>query len=90
MIWSKYCDVTIRKRAFAYFDNFQTLERIPTVSTQLRILSTVKAASLGDSTDLSKDDEDAAQQATELLVHNAQNLMMAVKDTVSYSSSISI
>jgi len=56
----------------------------------LRILSTVKAASLGDSTDLSKDDEDAAQQATELLVHNAQNLMMAVKDTVKYAEAASI
>jgi len=71
-------------------DMIKTLERIPTVSTQLRILSTVKAASLGDSTDLSKDDEDAAQQATELLVHNAQNLMMAVKDTVKYAEAASI
>ena len=61
----------------------QTLDRIPTISTQLRILSTVKAASLGDSTEMSKEEEQAAEQATEMLVHNAQNLMMSVKDTVS-------
>ena len=42
----------------------------------------MKAASLGDQTDMTKEEEDAAVQATELLVHNAQNLMMSVKDTV--------
>ena len=58
------------------------MDRIPTISTQLRILSTVKAASLGDSADMTKEEEEAAEQATEMLVHNAQNLMLSVKDTV--------
>merc|ERR1739838_389006 len=71
-------------------DMMKTLERIPTISTQLRILSTVKAASLGDQTDMTKEEEDAAVQATELLVHNAQNLMMSVKDTVKYAEAASI
>ena len=66
----------------------QTLDKIPTISTQLRILSTVKAASLGDSTEMTNQGEEDAEQATEMLVHNAQNLMMAVKDTVSCLSRI--
>lgn len=71
-------------------DMMKTLERIPTISTQLRILSTVKAASLGDNSGTTEQDEDAASQATELLVHNAQNLMMSVKDTVKYAEAASI
>jgi len=71
-------------------DMLKTLERIPTISTQLRILSTVKAASLGERAEMSKDDLDAAQQATDLLVHNAENLMMSVKDTVKYAEAASI
>jgi len=71
-------------------DMLKTLERIPTISTQLRILSTVKAASLGESASMTKDDLDAAQQATDLLVHNAENLMMSVKDTVKYAEAASI
>ncbi|XP_076808148.1 vinculin-like [Clavelina lepadiformis] len=71
-------------------DMKKTLDRIPTISTQLRILSTVKAASLGDSTDMTKEEEEAAEQATEMLVHNAQNLMMSVKDTVKYAEAASI
>lgn len=71
-------------------DMKKTLDRIPTISTQLRILSTVKAASLGDNAEMSKEDEEAAEQATEMLVHNAQNLMMSVKDTVRYAEAASI
>uniref|UniRef100_H2Z5U1 Vinculin n=1 Tax=Ciona savignyi TaxID=51511 RepID=H2Z5U1_CIOSA len=71
-------------------DMKKTLDRIPTISTQLRILSTVKAASLGDSTEMTKDEEEAAEQATEMLVHNAQNLMMSVKDTVRSAEAASI
>jgi len=68
----------------------KTLDRIPTISTQLRILSTVKAASLGDNTEMTKEEEEAAEQATEMLVHNAQNLMLSVKDTVKYAEAASI
>ena len=71
-------------------DMKRTLDRIPTISTQLRILSTVKAASLGDKEDMTKEEEEAAEQATEMLVHNAQNLMMSVKDTVRYAEAASI
>nr|XP_002123754.1 vinculin [Ciona intestinalis] len=71
-------------------DMKKTLDRIPTISTQLRILSTVKAASLGDNMDMTKEEEEAAEQATEMLVHNAQNLMMSVKDTVRSAEAASI
>ena len=71
-------------------DMKKTLDRIPTIGTQLRILSTVKAASLGDNTEMTKEEEEAAEQATEMLVHNAQNLMMSVKDTVRYAEAASI
>ena len=71
-------------------DMRRTLDKIPTISTQLRILSTVKAASLGDRSDMSKEEEDAAEQATEMLVLNAQNLMMSVKEAVRYAEAASI
>ena len=71
-------------------DMKRTLDKIPTISTQLRILSTVKAASLGDKDFLSKEEEEEADQATEMLVLNAQNLMMSVKDTVRYAEAASI
>ena len=71
-------------------DMKKTLDRIPTIGTQLRILSTVKAASLGDNAEMTKEEEEAAEQATEMLVHNAQNLMMSVKDTVKYAEAASI
>lgn len=61
----------------------KTLDKIPTISTQLRILSTVKATTLGDP---SQEREEEAEQATEMLVHNAQNLMQSVKETVSLIS----
>ncbi|UJR37879.1 hypothetical protein I4U23_030569 [Adineta vaga] len=54
----------------------QVSERIPTIGTQLKILSTVKAAMFGTS----GTDEDA--EATEMLISNAQNLMQSVKETI--------
>lgn len=50
----------------------QVCERIPTIGTQLKILSTVKATMLG----AQGSDED--HEATEMLVGNAQNLMQSV------------
>lgn len=62
----------------------QVCERIPTIGTQLRILSTVKATMLaGQGTD-----EDL--EATEMLVGNAQNLMQSVKETVRACEAASI
>ncbi|XP_007424957.1 vinculin isoform X2 [Python bivittatus] len=64
----------------------QVCERIPTISTQLKILSTVKATMLGRT---SISDEES-EQATEMLVHNAQNLMQSVKETVREAEAASI
>uniref|UniRef100_A0A673AM91 Vinculin n=1 Tax=Sphaeramia orbicularis TaxID=375764 RepID=A0A673AM91_9TELE len=64
----------------------QVCERIPTISTQLKILSTVKATMLGR-TNIS---EEESEQATEMLVHNAQNLMQSVKETVREGEAASI
>ncbi|XP_029305540.1 vinculin-like isoform X10 [Cottoperca gobio] len=64
----------------------QVCERIPTISTQLKILSTVKATMLGR-TNIS---EDESEQATDMLVHNAQNLMQSVKETVREAEAASI
>ncbi|CAB3406934.1 unnamed protein product [Caenorhabditis bovis] len=62
----------------------QICERIPTIATQLKILSTVKATMLGSAS--SEEDEEAMQQ----LVLNAQNLMQSVKDTVRAAEAASI
>nr|XP_006817880.1 PREDICTED: vinculin-like [Saccoglossus kowalevskii] len=62
----------------------QVCERIPTISTQLKILSTVKATMLG----AQGSEED--QEATEMLVGNAQNLMQSVKETVRAAEAASI
>ncbi|KAK2098440.1 hypothetical protein P7K49_023891 [Saguinus oedipus] len=95
----------------------QVCERIPTISTQLKILSTVKATMLGR-TNISDEEseQDAGKvllstafcihlgnhllkfvllpgivaQATEMLVHNAQNLMQSVKETVREAEAASI
>lgn len=73
----------------------QVCERIPTIATQLKILSTVKATMLGSQVtvgpygqpiDGSEEDEEAMQQ----LVLNAQNLMQSVKDTVRAAEAASI
>jgi vinculin len=53
----------------------QRIDKIPTISTQLKILANVKATTMGG-------DEKADQDATEMLVGNAQNLMGTVKDVI--------
>ncbi|XP_033120044.1 vinculin-like isoform X1 [Anneissia japonica] len=63
---------------------FQVCERIPTMATQLKILSTVKATMLGSQ------DTEEDQEATEMLVGNAQNLMQSVKETVRAAEAASI
>jgi len=62
----------------------QVCERIPTIGTQLKILSTVKATMLG----AQGTEEDI--EATEMLVGNAQNLMLSVKQTVTAAEAASI
>ncbi|XP_043197317.1 vinculin-like isoform X4 [Amphibalanus amphitrite] len=62
----------------------QVCERIPTIGTQLKILSTVKATMLG----AHGTEED--QEATDMLVGNAQNLMQSVKETVRAAEAASI
>ncbi|KAG9509558.1 Vinculin [Fragariocoptes setiger] len=62
----------------------QVCERIPTIGTQLRILSTVKATMLG----VQGSEED--QEAMEMIVGNAQNLMQSVKETVRACEAASI
>jgi len=62
----------------------QVCERIPTIGTQLKILSTVKATMLG----AQGSEED--QEATEMLVGNAQNLMQSVRETVRAAQAASI
>lgn len=62
----------------------QVCERIPTIGTQLKILSTVKATMLG----AQGSEED--MEATEMLVGNAQNLMQSVRETVQCAEAASI
>ncbi|KAI5734999.1 hypothetical protein M8J77_013013 [Diaphorina citri] len=75
----------------------QVCERIPTIGTQLKILSTVKATMLGAQDTLPRHphaelrggtEED--QEATDMLVGNAQNLMQSVKETVRAAEAASI
>uniref|UniRef100_A0A224Z3M6 Vinculin n=1 Tax=Rhipicephalus zambeziensis TaxID=60191 RepID=A0A224Z3M6_9ACAR len=66
----------------------QVCERIPTIGTQLRILSTVKATMLGAQVKRWSTEED--QEATDMLVGNAQNLMQSVKETVRACEAASI
>lgn len=62
----------------------QTVERIPTISTQLKILATVKATMFG------AEDAQADQEATEMLVGCAENLMSAVRQTVKETEAASV
>ncbi|ENN77621.1 hypothetical protein D910_07599 [Dendroctonus ponderosae] len=62
----------------------QVCERIPTIATQLKILSTVKATMLGSQ----GSEED--REATEMLEGNAQNLMQSVKETVRAAEGASV
>lgn len=78
----------------------QVCERIPTIGTQLKILSTVKATMLGAQECFPRRDTEMAvligssseedQEATEMLVGNAQNLMQSVKETVRAAEAASI
>lgn len=63
----------------------QVCESIPTIATQLKIISTVKATMIGTTI---REEEDL--EATELLVGNAQKLMQAVKETVDAAEAASI
>ena len=60
-------------------------EKIPTLGTQLRVLSTVKATMMGMSMDTEED-----QEAMDMLVFNAQTLNQAVKETVRAAEAASI
>eukprot|EP00794_Sanderia_malayensis_P016841 gene16841-18540_t len=62
----------------------QTVERIPTISTQLKILATVKATMFGSK------DAQADLEATEMLVGCAENLMSAVRQTVKETEAASV
>nr|A0A3B6UES5.1 RecName: Full=Vinculin [Oscarella pearsei]AYN71345.1 vinculin [Oscarella pearsei]6BFI_A Chain A, VIN1 [Oscarella pearsei]6BFI_B Chain B, VIN1 [Oscarella pearsei] len=62
----------------------QLLDRIPTISTQLKILATVKATSMGGG------DARADADATDMLVGNAENLMRTVKDVIRASEAACI
>jgi len=63
----------------------QVCEKIPTLGTQLRVLSTVKATMLGVNMDTEED-----QEAMDMLVFNAQKLNQAVKETVRAAEAASI
>lgn len=54
----------------------QVVDKLPTISTQLKILATVKATSQGG------DDPAADREASEMLTDNAQNLMKAVSEVL--------
>lgn len=62
----------------------QTIERIPTISTQLKIVATVKATMIG------ADDPKADWEATETLVGCAENLMGAVRQAVRETEAASV
>jgi len=63
----------------------QVCEKIPTLGTQLRVLSTVKATMMGVNMDSEED-----QEAMDMLVFNAQKLNQAVKETVRAAEAASI
>jgi len=63
----------------------QVCEKIPTLGTQLRVLSTVKATMMGQNMETEED-----QEAMDMLVFNAQKLNQAVKETVRAAEAASI
>merc|ERR1712117_864262 len=63
----------------------QVCEKIPTLGTQLRVMSTVKATMMTNTIDTEEDTE-----AMEMLVFNAQKLNQAVKETVRGAEAASI
>ncbi|XP_013148908.1 PREDICTED: talin-1-like isoform X2 [Papilio polytes] len=62
----------------------QVCDRIPTISGQLKMLTTVKGASLG------QQDNQEDKEAINMLVGNAQNLMLSVQEVVSAAASASV
>ncbi|XGW25452.1 hypothetical protein V3C99_006680 [Haemonchus contortus] len=73
----------------------QMAERIPTIATQLKVCSTVKSTMFGTSMTIGPygeqvDGSEEDIEAMEQLAHNAQNLMLAVKDTVRAAEAASI
>ena len=65
--------------------SFQVCEKIPTLGTQLRVMSTVKATMMTATIDTEEDAE-----AMDMLVFNAQKLNQAVKETVRAAEAASI
>ena len=63
----------------------QVCEKIPTLGTQLRVMSTVKATMMNNTMDTEED-----QDAMDMLIGNAQKLNQAVKETVKAAEAASI
>ena len=63
----------------------QVCEKIPTLGTQLRVISTVKATMMNNTMQTEED-----QEAMEMLEYNAHRLNEAVKETVHAAESASI
>ena len=83
---------TETRRAFIVFLDFspfsrshQVCEKIPTLGTQLRVISTVKATMMNNTMETEED-----QEAMEMLEYNAHRLNEAVKETVHAAESASI
>ncbi|XP_068624601.1 vinculin-like [Battus philenor] len=62
----------------------QVCERIPTISGQLKMLTTVKGSSLGHQ------DNKEDQEAMNMLVGNAQNLMQSIQEVVNAAAGASV
>ncbi|XP_022836632.1 vinculin-like [Spodoptera litura] len=62
----------------------QTCERIPTISGQLKMLTTVKGFSLG------RHGTQEDKEAMDMLVGNAQSLMLSIQDVVKGAASASV
>lgn len=60
------------------------LSKIPTISTQLKIVAAVKAASI------SSGDQERDQEASEMLTSNAENLMQTIVEVIRATESASI
>ncbi|EDV28839.1 uncharacterized protein TRIADDRAFT_52110 [Trichoplax adhaerens] len=60
------------------------LQRLPTISTQLKVVATVKATAVASG------DEKSSREANEVLVLNATNLMNTIKETVSAAKAATI
>ena len=70
---------------FSSLLSHQVCEKIPTLGTQLRVISTVKATMMNNTMQTEED-----QEAMEMLEYNAHRLNEAVKETVHAAESASI